>query len=314
MWTVLSLLIATPMIGQTAAFSRHAGSPASNRGLMQCRMSSTDYGVDMDQEDMMETDMLIAVDCNDVLVPGVRLSKRDGHTFNKDTPRAALHRAFSFFLFDDQGRMLLTKRASSKITFPGVWTNTCCSHPLYGMKPDEVDIVPDAYPSFPGIKHAAIRKAKHELGIDPSYIDHGKIQFVSRFQYWAADSITYGKEAPWGEHEVDYILFLQTDGPVPVKANPEEVEEFKYVTIDELKAMRNEPDLLWSPWFLGIMDHSGWDWWADLDKSIAGKNTEEEVHFFDPPPEHMASYNLDSHTRQTGVLLERLAEKQTSKN
>ena len=102
----------------------------------------------MDQNDMMESDMLVAVDENDVLVRhdaytrGLdKLSKRKGHTFGPDSPRATLHRAFSFFLFDQDANMLLTKRASSKITFPNVWTNTACSHPLYGMNPNEVDVV-----------------------------------------------------------------------------------------------------------------------------------------------------------------------------
>lgn len=41
-----------------------------------------------------------------------------------------LHRAFSVFLFDSQNRLLLQQRATEKITFPDMWTNTCCSHPL----------------------------------------------------------------------------------------------------------------------------------------------------------------------------------------
>jgi len=43
------------------------------------------------------------------------------------------------FLFDEEGRLLLQQRARDKITFPSVWTNTCCSHPLYGQQPNEVD-------------------------------------------------------------------------------------------------------------------------------------------------------------------------------
>jgi len=166
-------------------------------------LSSSNYGKDMNQHDMMESDMLITVDEHDNLVNaagGQSTSKKSAHTFDADQPRGILHRAFSFFLFDSQNRMLLTRRASSKITFPGVWTNTCCSHPLYGMTPDEVDSVPDAYPNFPGIKHAAIRKCRHELGVLPEYIPHDKIVFLSRFHYWAADTVTYGKEPPWGEH------------------------------------------------------------------------------------------------------------------
>ena len=262
----------------------------------------SDYGKNMDQDALTESDMLIAVDENDVLIPDVNLSKRSGHTFSAETPRATLHRAFSFFLFDKDGRMLLTQRAGSKITFPNVWTNTCCSHPLYGMTPNEADVVPDAYPSFPGIKHAAIRKLGHELGINPSYIDHAKIQFLGRFHYWAADTVTYGNEPPWGEHEVDYILFLQSQRDVPVDANPDEVSDYKYVSIDELRDMLKDPTLIWSPWFRGMLDRGIFDWWADLEGSLAGKYTNEEVVFFDPPEEHFASYNLPSHGRKTGVL------------
>ena len=177
---------------------------AALRKVPEKRMSKSNnnnYGQDMDQEAMMESDMLVAVDQDDILIDtGSSTSKKLAHTFNSEQPRGVLHRAFSFFLFDQDNKMLLTQRASSKITFPSVWTNTCCSHPLYGMTPDEVDPVPAAYPKFPGIKHAAIRKCQHELGIAPENIEHDKITFISRFQYWAADTVTYGKEAPWGEH------------------------------------------------------------------------------------------------------------------
>ena len=50
--------------------------------------------------------------------------------------KGALHRAFSVFLFNNEGKLLLQKRASEKITFPDCWTNTCCSHPL--TRPDEI--------------------------------------------------------------------------------------------------------------------------------------------------------------------------------
>ena len=277
-------------------------------GKTQCRpfpalLSVQDYGEGMDQAAMMESDMLIVVDENDIVVKDVAVSKKQAHAFNLDQPRGVAHRAFSFFVFNKNKEMLLTRRADSKITFPGVWTNTACSHPLHGMTPNEVDEVPAAYPNFPGIKHAAIRKLKHELGIDPKYVPHDEIQFVSRFHYWAADTKTYGSEAPWGEHEVDYVLFLhcQDEEPVVV-ANPDEVDEIKYVSIEGLKEMFEDPSLLWSPWFLGIMEAGGFDWWQDLDNTMAGKNTENEIHFFDPPAEHFASYNKQSHTRTTGVM------------
>lgn len=265
---------------------------------------SSDYGDGMDQEAMMESDMLVVVDENDVLIDNVQVSKKQAHEFHPQQPRGIAHRAFSIFLFNDENEMLLTRRADSKITFPGVWTNTCCSHPLHDMTPNEVDVVPDAFPDFPGIKHAAIRKLQHELGIDSKYVPHEDIQFVSRFHYWAADTKTYGADTPWGEHEVDYVLFLKSKpGNQPVvHANPDEVSEYKYVSPQELKNMFEEPDLEWSPWFRGIMDLGGFDWWYDLDATLQGKNICEKVTFFDPPQEHYGKYNLASHDRLTGVL------------
>jgi isopentenyl-diphosphate delta-isomerase len=261
------------------------------------------YGAGMSQDAMMESDLLIAVDENDNLIPNISLSKKQGHSFSQEQPRAILHRAFSFFLFDMEGRMLLTQRASSKITFPNVWTNTVCSHPLYGMSPDEVDDPTTAYPLFPGIKHAAIRKCQHELGIQPSSIARDKIQFISRFHYWAADTVTYGKKSQWGEHECDYILFFQMKHDnLELSANPEEVGNYKYVTAHELRDMMNDTSLIWSPWFLGIMERGGWDWWVDLKGSLGGKYTNRDVIYFDPPKEHYADYNLPTHERLTGVL------------
>lgn len=69
------------------------------------------------------------------------------------------------------GRLLLQQRAASKITFPDVWTNTCCSHPLHGYDPPELDTDADvAAGSVPGAKRAAVRKLGHELGIAPQQL------------------------------------------------------------------------------------------------------------------------------------------------
>jgi hypothetical protein len=83
---------------------------------------------------------------------------------------------------------------------------------------------------------------------------------------------------------------------------PDEVEDYKYVSIQELKDMMNDPDLLWSPWFLGIMERGGFRWWEDLERALQGEYTNADVDFFDPPKEHFAAYNKASHTRLTGVL------------
>merc|ERR1719502_58703 len=114
-------------------------------------------GTGMSQEDFMYKDECITLDDND-MVTG-HANKYVTHTFNVEQPRGILHRAFSVFLFDEQGRLLLQQRASTKITFPNVWTNTCCSHPLYGYEPSEVDDPESvAKGRVPGVINAAIRK------------------------------------------------------------------------------------------------------------------------------------------------------------
>ena len=197
--------------------------------------------------------------------------------------------------------MLLTKRAASKITFPGVWTNACCSHPLHGRTPEEVDTDP-TNGDMPGAKHAARRKLAHELGICPSTVPHADFRYLGRFHYWAADTLTYGENAPWGEHEIDYILFLQR--PVTLKLNPDEVDEAIYVSPDELRAMLRDEQLLWSPWFIGIMERGGWTWWENLEEALQPDSrfvSKRDIVYFDPPQVHHAAYNLAAHSRSTGV-------------
>lgn len=113
-----------------------------------------------------------------------------------------LHRAFSVFLFDDQNRLLLQQRADEKITFPNLWTNTCCSHPL-GI-PGETGVTLDE--SVAGVKRAAQRKLEHELGIKPEQVPLDKFQFLTRIHYKAPS------DGKWGEHESEF--------PVPWGLDP----------------------------------------------------------------------------------------------
>ncbi len=71
--------------------------------------------------------------------------------------------------------------------------------------------------------------------------------------------------------------------------------------MDDSKMLRNEK-MTFSPWFRGIMQHGGFRWMGDLSGSMNGKYTNRDVFYFDPPEEHYAAYNLDSHSRGTGVL------------
>lgn len=65
-----------------------------------------------------------------------------GHLINKENGTLLCHRAFSVFLFNSENKLLLQKRSNEKITFPGYWANTCCSHPLNieGEKDTENDM------------------------------------------------------------------------------------------------------------------------------------------------------------------------------
>lgn len=244
------------------------------------------WGVGMTQDDMMIKDECIMVDEKDKIIG--HGNKLQVHTFGEEKPRGDLHRAFSVFLFNDEGKLLLQQRAADKITFPGVWTNTCCSHPLYGFTPSEVDDDESiASGKCTGAKNAAVRKLEHELGISSKQCKAKDFKFLTRLHYWAADVVTHGPESPWGEHEVDYILFAKRN--FRLKPNPEEVSDIKYVTLPELQAMMRDPDLLWSPWFRIIVEKFLVHWWKDLDATL---NTDKfldvkNVHKFDPTKEHM---------------------------
>ena len=156
--------------------------------------NGSQWDASLSQTGYMAADTVLVLSPTDIVIGSE--SKHASHQFTTAQPRGVLHRAFSVFLFDEStGEMLLQKRASTKITFPNVWTNTCCSHPLHGMKPDEVDGVDDVKNgSVKGVKHAAIRKLEQELGIAIDRFSVGEFKFLTRLHYWAADTVTHGKD------------------------------------------------------------------------------------------------------------------------
>lgn len=117
-------------------------------------LSSALLRMDATQEKYLE-ERCILVDENDVVVGSE--TKRTCH-LNVNIEAGMLHRAFSVFLFNSKGELLLQRRSEAKITFPSCWTNTCCSHPLHC--PDELEETDDM-----GVKRAVRRKLNHELGI-----------------------------------------------------------------------------------------------------------------------------------------------------
>jgi hypothetical protein len=160
------------------------------------------------------------------------------------------------------------------------------------MLPDERDY-PDAVAGGDpvGVKRAAVRKLAQELGVPAGAVPAGSFKFLTRLHYFAADTVTHGGGAPWGEHEIDYVLFALVDrGTLPLAPNPEEVEAVRWVGRAELAEAMGEG--LWSPWFRIIANRwllPAGGWWEDL-KATMGTDRHVDVgtiHRFDPPEEHL---------------------------
>ena len=117
----------------------------------------------------------------------------------KNIDGGLLHRAFSVFLFNSDNKLLLQQRAHEKITFPDMWTNTCCSHPL--DEPGETGVGAEA---IEGAKRAAQRKLYQELGIKAKYVPLEKFQFLTRIHYKAPCG-----DGTWGEHESQSISLVR---------------------------------------------------------------------------------------------------------
>ena len=201
----------------------------------------------------------------------------------KNINEGLLHRAFSCFLFDSENRLLVQQRASEKITFPDMWTNTCCSHPL-GV-PGETGA--DLDTAVQGVRRAAQRKLDQELGIKAKQVPFEKFQFLTRIHYKAPSN---GK---WGEHEskmlssrlnslvltrcslVDYILFIKAD--VDHTPNPNEVQDTRYVSEEELKTMFKDHTLKFTPWFKLICESMLFEWWGHLEHGLDKYKGEAEI-------------------------------------
>jgi len=214
--------------------------------------------MDPEQLRMMEEECIL-VDMNDK--PIGSSPKKECHTA-ENIAAGMLHRAFSVFLFNMKGELLLQQRAACKVTFPLHWTNTCCSHPLYGTNETEEE-------EARGVKRAAIRKLEHELGIKG--IQEKELHFLTKIHYKALS------DGAWGEHEVDWILFLQKD--VEVSKNLNEVDGLEYVTPARLQQMFDEKksgQLLLTPWFELIAKKLLFSWWERLSTIIKEGSIGEE--------------------------------------
>lgn len=136
-----------------------------------------------------------------------------------------LHRAFSIFILNSEGMLLLQQRAKDKYHSGGLWTNTCCSHPRPG-KP---------------IQDEARRQLQHEMGFECELTEVDS--FLYRVQF--DNGLT--------EHEFDHVFIGKHDGdPMP---NPAEVADWEWVKMDELRDdLQNNPDH-YSYWLRMLIPH-----------------------------------------------------------
>lgn len=154
---------------------------------------------------------VVLVDENDRVIG--QMEKMQAHV------EARLHRAFSVFIFNSQGQMLIHRRAVEKYHSGGLWTNACCSHPHPGETYAE----------------AAHRRLPQEMGFD--------CEIEERFHF------TYCRKLDKGltENELDHVFTAVYEGEIV--ANPAEVSEWKYLALDELRQSLIEQPELYTEWF-----------------------------------------------------------------
>ncbi len=158
----------------------------------------------------MKDDILLVDEDNNPVGAG---EKMDVHR------RGLLHRAFSIMIYNSKREVLLQRRALSKYTCPGLWSNACCSHPRPG---DHLLL-------------AARRRLKEEMGITVSLKEMG-VEFIYRVK--VGDLI---------ENEYDHVLYGQFDGQPRI--NPEEAEDWKWMAFADIRKDMKLNSENYTPWF-----------------------------------------------------------------
>ena len=159
----------------------------------------------------MDRSMVILVDEEDR--PRGLAEKMDAHLCGE------LHRAFSIFIFNDLGELLLQQRALDKYHSGGLWTNTCCSHPVEEMK----------------LEDFARLRLKEEMGFD------APLEKLFDFLYRA------DMENGLIEHEFDHVLTGSYNGTV--SPDPREVLDHKFLSLDEISDSLDKFPQLYTAWF-----------------------------------------------------------------
>ncbi|HBT18940.1 MAG TPA: isopentenyl-diphosphate delta-isomerase [Clostridiaceae bacterium] len=160
-------------------------------------------------------DILLLVDEKDNFLG--YMGKEEAHV------KGMKHRAFSIFVFNKKGELLIQRRALHKYHTPGLWANTCCSHPRYG----ETTL------------QAVHRRLPEEMGFDTK-LDH---VFEMSYQVSFDNGLT--------ENEYDHVFFGRyEEDPV---INEEEVADFKWMSLEALKEDMEDAPEKYTFWFQKIL-------------------------------------------------------------
>ncbi|EFK53472.1 isopentenyl-diphosphate Delta-isomerase [Corynebacterium genitalium ATCC 33030] len=160
--------------------------------------------------------------CDDDGRPTGTADKFEVHT--TDTP---LHLAFSAWLFDASGHLLISRRALGKKTWPGVWTNSFCGHPAPGEATED----------------AVVRRAQQELGLPASALADLRC-VLPDFRYRAVDS------SGIVEHEICPVYVVRLAGGAEAAPNPDEVDSTKGVNPADLITAAEAMPAVFSPWLV----------------------------------------------------------------
>ena len=213
--------------------------------------------LDSSQLEMMK-EMCLVVDENDKIIDSV--SKIDCHR-----GKGIRHRAFSVLIFDSEDRLLMQQRSIEKITFPGIWANSCCSHPL--------DIENENGDEIEGVIHASKRKMFQELGIPEEVSSSWDYNHIGRFEY----SCRWDDE--WIEHEIDHVLIVRASPELSINEN--EIMDTRWLTHEEINQMlegENEwKNSIIAPWFRMIWKHFIEPHYPDME-ALIDSNTSKIIN------------------------------------
>ncbi|MBF4695565.1 isopentenyl-diphosphate Delta-isomerase [Fusibacter ferrireducens] len=162
-----------------------------------------------------ESEMIIKVDENDNVLGAIE--KMEAHY------KGVLHRAFSILVFNSNKQLLLQRRSLSKYHTPGLWTNTCCSHPRFGERTED----------------AVNRRLQEEMGFQCELSE--RFDFIYKTMF----------ETDLHEYEFDHVFIGYYDGDVAI--NLDEVAEYKWLDLDAIKLDIEKSPEQYTFWFKHLL-------------------------------------------------------------